>query len=60
MILDATEYEASVDVFPALSFELETYQEWAKKNNIETALAFGRLYFKKAEHAVLFRLRFAL
>jgi hypothetical protein len=60
MILDENEFKASIEVGSMLGFELETYFEWAAENGTVINYAFGRLYFKEPEFAVLFRLQFGL
>lgn len=60
MILDETEFKASIEVEALARFELDTYYEWAAENNTVINFSFGRLYFKDAEAAVLFRLKFGL
>ncbi len=60
MILDETLFKAAIKVEPLPGFELETYYEWAAENGTAINYAFGRLYFKEPEFAVLFKLRFGV
>lgn len=58
---------ATYDTYPyTVSIKLHTWEEWdeictwAKINDIPAQMSFGKVWFEKEEHAILFKLKFGL
>lgn len=65
MILDPDDFATSVSIMqPGKGWIMQEnwlrYLDWATQNSIPAQMSFGRMYFKKEEHAMLFRLKFGL